>query len=191
MATDVSICNNALLLIGANTITTLSDNVNEAVTCNALYAGTRNSLIQEGKWTFCLSVEDLTSSKADSDIDDYSYMFTIPSTVFRVFNKDDIPNNYTIYGSKIYTNDTTCKVYCLKDPGEANYPDHFVRSLELKMASLLAAALENDESMNQLFDKLHTDALRKSRRIDGQTNPNLALSDFIIAPRDIRFTDNG
>lgn len=191
MATDVSICNNALLLIGANTITSLSDNVNEAVTCNALYEGTKDSLIQEGNWSFCRDVVSLTSSKATSDIDDYDYMYDIPSTVFRIFKKDNVPNNYDIYGAKLYTNDTTVNIYCLTDPGESAFPAHFVRTLEFKMASILAAALEHDESMTQLFERLFTDSLRKSRRIDGQNTPNKSFTDAFLSPVNMRYSTDG
>lgn len=186
---DLSICNNALLLVGANEITSFNDNTNEAYMCNRLYAITRDALLEEGNWTFLRTQVRL--ARTDSSHTEYAYEYQIPGNVLRIFKKDTARNDYEIYGDKLLSNDSDVYIYASVDPGEHAYPATFVRALEYKMAAVLAAALEHDESMAQLFENLHTQALRKARRVDGQQQPNKSLSGAGLRPLTMRMVTNG
>jgi hypothetical protein len=50
MASEVSICNRALAMLGANTITSLQDGSTEANVCNAVYADARDAVLRSHPW---------------------------------------------------------------------------------------------------------------------------------------------
>ena len=59
MATAVSICNQALSLVGANSIISLDDNTTEARLCKAIYEPVRDALLEEHAWTFAIKWIDI------------------------------------------------------------------------------------------------------------------------------------
>jgi len=51
MASEVSICNRALAMLGANTITSLQDGSTESNVCNAVYADARDAVLRSHPWS--------------------------------------------------------------------------------------------------------------------------------------------
>lgn len=67
MATDaVAICNSALLKIGTEKITSLSDNTKRAIICNEQYAKIRDQVLRAHPWNF--AIKRVTLSVAEREI---------------------------------------------------------------------------------------------------------------------------
>lgn len=175
MATDISICRTALYLVGANEINAFDDATREARLCSALYETTKLALIQKHRWSFSLEQVSLAKT-VNEGLFGYKYEFQIPVNSLRVFMKDKLANRYTIRQDKLYADDDTVEILHQIDPGESEYPAHFVRALEFRMAEVLALALNQDESMSQLYERKFYSVMRESRGIDGQNQPNPTIS---------------
>ena len=55
MATEVSICSNALRKLGDSPITALTEDTERARLCNALYEPARDSLLRSHAWNFAIT----------------------------------------------------------------------------------------------------------------------------------------
>ena len=55
MATEVSICSNALRKLGDDPITSLTEDTERARLCNAFYNTARDSLLRSHPWNFAIT----------------------------------------------------------------------------------------------------------------------------------------
>ena len=60
MATEVSICSNALRQLGDDPITSLTDDTERARLCNALYPDARDSVLRSHPFNFSITRASLT-----------------------------------------------------------------------------------------------------------------------------------
>ena len=83
MASEVSICNQAISWLGGNSIISLDDATVEAQLCNANYELLRDAVMEEGKWTFATQRSELVQS-GTPPVFGYEFAFTIPPDVLSV-----------------------------------------------------------------------------------------------------------
>ena len=103
--TKVDIASQGLVLIGANKISSFSDNSTEAQVASAIYEDTVESLLSESHWRFAMGQKQL-SLLADAPVTRYEYAYQMPSdpaviTIMTVTNSDN-PIPYSRYEDKIY-----------------------------------------------------------------------------------------
>lgn len=171
MATDLSICNTAITLVGADQIQAFDDESREAELCSAIYAGTKDALLTSMPWSFTLE-QALLAKTANTPLFDYQYEFQLPSNSVRVITVDNLVKDYRIHQDKIFANTSELKILHQIIPVESKFPPYFTRALELKMAELLAAALIMDENMSSMFEAKFVTQIRQARSIDSQSSPN-------------------
>lgn len=189
MATALSICNTALLLVNANTINSFDDSTREAAMCKALYETTKDAILSKFPWSFSLFQETLAQT-SNAPLFDYTYEYQLPPGVIRVIKKDNLANDYRILKDKLFTDSNNVKLLFQKDPGVECYPAYFVRLLELKMAELLSKALVQDDQMGQIYQRDYLLAMREARGIDSQNSPNLAIPEHELSLTAVRGMDN-
>jgi hypothetical protein len=108
MASETSISNRALQLLGAKRITALTENSNNGRSCNACYEPLRDALLEKYRWTFSIKRAVLA---ADSTTPDWgrNNAFTLPSDYIKradPYNEDIYPGqDWEIEGNKIYSNE--------------------------------------------------------------------------------------
>lgn len=88
MASQVSICNQALGWLGANLITSLDDDNKEAALCKANYDDIRDAVLEEREWTFAVRRITLAPLVL-TPVYGYANQFLLPSDVIRVLNVPD------------------------------------------------------------------------------------------------------
>lgn len=83
MASEVSICNQALQLLGAERIVSLTEDSVNARECNACYAEMRDLELEKHRWRFAITRTTLAAHATDPEFD-YDYAFPLPSDCLRV-----------------------------------------------------------------------------------------------------------
>lgn len=83
MASEVSICNEALDILGAARITTLTEDSVNGRECNACYAELRDREIEKHRWNFARTRVVLAASSTTPAFD-FSYAFPLPADCLRV-----------------------------------------------------------------------------------------------------------
>ncbi len=151
----VEICNNALIKLGSNTITSLTDDTKPARLCNKMYTIMRDDLLRAHPWNFAIGRATLAQLEAAPAFG-FSFQYQLPSDSLRVLklNTSHIP--YRIEGRKLLTDSNTVElIYIKRVTDEAQFDSNYSNILALRIAAQLAYVITNSvrlaESLKQEF----------------------------------------
>ena len=177
MASVVDICNSALNLLGASTITQLTEDSKNARLCNQRYEPIRDRMFRSHSWN-CLTKRVQLAEDSSAPVVEYTNQFTLPSDCLRVLKihngtTDSIASSldYAVEGRKIKTDEgTVFLVYIAKivDPNE--YDTYLVEALAAALAADLAYAITNNATLAKNYEATADERLREARFIDATEN---------------------
>ena len=194
--TDVSICSNALLRLGAKSIASFTEGDRGAL-CGNIYEFRRNWVLSIYPWKFTLDFQQLARDTTDP-IARWSYRYTLPPTriadgLEAVYNTDAAGatpiTGYEIIGGFLYTEETEIFVVFQQDIDEDLWPKYFqdlminVMKAELAMPvtdqSGMAEALQTQvfgtSNENQMGGMMGTAMARNA-----QDSPPVAIADLTL-----------
>lgn len=154
MATEVSICNQALGFLGGNRIISLDDGTTEANLCKDLYADLRDAVLEERDWSFATVWKSLPSL-ATTPTGEFAYAYELPSEVLRVAEVED-NTLWRVEDRKIVTDEAAVKARCIvrvTDPSK--FSPGFVQALAARLAADLALPITNSRSMMETMFQLY------------------------------------
>lgn len=175
MATEVSICSNALRRLGDDPITSLTDDSERARLCNAFYEDARDACLRSHPWNFAITRASLTQL-SDSPVYGYDYQYALPTDpyclrVLAMEYEDYIfkVENYSTQGRVLLTDEETAKIiYIARITDTTLFDSLFVDTLITKLASDLAYPVTNSLKVQEQMYKLYQLKLSEARSIDGQ-----------------------
>src|SRR6056300_878927 len=193
--TKVDIASRALVLVGANPISSFTDNSTEALITNTIYEEVVESTLAESHWRFAMGQKEL-SLLADAPTSRYEYAYQMPTdpaviTIMTVTNNDN-PIPYARYEDKIYLNGygSESKVYMdyVFRQDESLFPTYFRLALIYKLASAYGGALGRDADIINSYETKAERQLIKARNIASQetTSKKLNTTRFIAERRSSR-----
>lgn len=173
MATEVSICSNALRRLGDSPITSLSDDTERARLCNALYEPARDSLLRSHAFNFSITRASLAKS-ATTPAFEFAHQFILPTDPFclRVLKMefDDFKfkiENLAGEGRVLLTDQGTANIlYIAKITDTTLFDAIFVDTLTAKLAAELAYPVTNSTSLQTQMERLYKLKLTEARSID-------------------------
>lgn len=171
IVTDVSICSNALTLIGVDGISSFLDETREAAVAKSAYSVNKKTLLQVAEWRFSVRQEKL-SLLEQQPLYDFEYAYQLPSDFLRFVGKQDNTTRHQIFQDKVYTNLKPVLASFQYDIPEKFLPAYFITAFQYKLASLFSLSLKDDTQNAQAFDGLYQEALRTAKFIDSQNNTN-------------------
>ena len=186
MATDVSICTSALLMVGADEIESFTDPTREAKLCAQIYPTTKNKLLQSFPWRFSLGQAQL-AKLATTPLYEFDFAFQLPSGFLRLIEINNPTFNYKIFEDKLFCDTDVVYVTYQFDPGEEDMPDYFVRLLELDMAAILSISLLEDLDKANAFQRMADRQALQARSTDGQNQTTQALDDVNFELIQVRY----
>lgn len=158
--TDIDICSRALVMIGAEPITSFTENTDEARACSNLYEQTVQSLLTSHPWRFCMGQEQVSRlSATPPDDDKWSAAYQLPSTCLhiRTVRVSGIPIPFDRYEDNIYCDAVAADEVYLDGHfrvDESFFPPYFTELLTLHIASLLAESIAAKTDLsNTLLDR--------------------------------------
>ena len=185
-ATDVSICSNALLLLGAKTISSFNDDSDGALLASNLFEITRDSIIRSHPWNCCIKRETLAPDAATSQ-PDWAYQFSLPSDVLRVISVGEagIEDPYLVEGRKILCDQNPLYLrYVYRNTDPTSWDAMLVRACELAMAAAMAYPITLSASVRDSMRQELEMHMRRARSVDGQEDPPQTFGDsYLIASR--------
>ena len=193
--TKIDIASRALIMIGANPISSFTDGSTEALVVNNIYEEIVEATLTRHKWRFATGQKQLSLLSA-APTGRYEYAYQIPASplclqIIAVTSNDHaIP--YSRYEDKIYldgygSNSTVFMDYVFRQD-EDQFPPHFRLALEYKLASIFAGSIARDSGMVREFDELGERQLLIAKNTDSQetTTKVLSTSRFITERRSSR-----
>jgi len=198
--TGVSICSDALLLIGAKAISSFNDGTDESSVCDRLYPDIRDSTLVMYPWSFGMKKVQLAQ------------LITTPTTVWRyeyqlpgdklanpraVYNSANsgspVQKDWEIQGDKLLTNLTSVYIDYQFSVPEFAMPQYFVQLLKYMVAWHVAETITEQQDKSARWQRVATGDpsengrggyLRQAMQIDGQNNPVRIIEDYsLIAVR--------
>ena len=175
MPTDIELCSNALLLIGAKTISSFTEGGAGAEVAANFYPLTYESLLTRHPWRFAVG-QKVLSRLVDTPVNTWAYAFQLPPD-FLAAIKIYPGSDYEIFEDMIYTNQTELALDYIFKPDEARLPPYFSETLELRLASKFAFPVTSNKSTAELYHAMFVEALKFAKSKDSQGRPNTPIVD--------------
>ena len=166
--TETSICNIALIKIGAERISNLTQDKKEAKLCNRLYAPSRDMLLRLHPWNFAIERAELAQLD-DVPIADYSYQYQLPTNpeCLRILEVTESLSKWVVEGDYLLIDDGAVEIRYIKrviDP--TKFDTGFVELLADKLASDLAIPITHNLRLAGLMKAEYRSSLIRIRGMD-------------------------
>lgn len=181
MATGVSICSNALLMLGSQTINDFEDqeNLDRAKLCANLYPTVRDDLLRSHPWNCCIK-RAVLAPDAVAPLFGYDHSFELPADFSRVLEVGSSGQqiDYLVEGRSIQANTTVLELrYVFRNEVENTWDAHLVALATQAMCAALAYPVTQSTAKQAGEEQKLELMLRRARAVDGQEDPPQTLGD--------------
>lgn len=184
----IDICSRALILVGAEPITSFNDDTSEALIAGNMYEDIARTNLTSTRWRFATN-QAVLNRLSDAPTGRFDAAYQLPEYIFlHAVTVRDLQIEYNVYGNKVFC-DADVSDELIADftyrANEVDWPSYFSVCVEYAMATVFATALIRDQSLSVLMDQQYTRLLAKARSIDSQqqTTRKLTTSRFITNRR--------
>ena len=195
--TDVSICSEALILLGQTAITSFDDGTAGAGAASKIYPKVKSSTLGMYPWTFTLAKVQL-GRLAAAPTNVWEYTYQLPSQMLtgvprKVFASDSVGANvikdYVIQGNQLLTDYTKIFVDFQQTVDEQSMPDYFVKLLTYQMAWHLAIPITDQATMLDTYRTIALGTMAESGRggyfrtatnIDSAGQSTTVIGDYLL-----------
>ena len=198
--TSLSICSDALLMLGAKPISSFDEGSDEASVANRLYTDIKNQALLMYPWSFSFK-KTPCARLITTPVNEYRYEYqlpgdrlTSPRAVYDT-NATSVPprKEYRIIGDKILTDYEQIYIDYQYSVAEYDMPSYFVQLMKYMLTWHFALPITDQTDKSQYWQSVAVGSpadngrggyLRQAMNIDGQGNPSNAINDFsLIAVR--------
>lgn len=179
MATGVSICSNALLMLGAQTINDFNEPLDRAKLAANLYPTVREGLLRAHPWN-CTIKRALLAPDATPPAFGYANQFELPADFLRVLEVGQAGQqiDYLVEGRSILANAVSVELrYVYLNEVENTWDASLVELLTLAMAAVMAYPITQSTALADKMDAKLAMAKKVARAVDGQEDPPQTLGD--------------
>jgi len=157
--TDLSICSDALILLGASPISSFTEGSDAAQACDRLYPDLRDTMLSTYVWSWTLKKSQI-ARLSTNPINEWEYAYQLPgdmlSGVLAVFetsgtNERSRRYGWEVYGDQLYTNMETAFIDYQATISETKMPNYFVRLLRTALAGELAIVVTDQAAKADYF----------------------------------------
>lgn len=186
---SIDIASRALVLIGAEPITSFDSSSTEALVASNMYEDTVRATLATARWRFATE-QAVLNQLTDTPTGRFDIAHQLPSDllILHAVTINDRLIEYTVYGDKVFsdstTNDTLIADYTFRAE-EVNFPSYFSLALQYSLASIFATSIARDDRLMQIMETKANMLMAKARNLDSQqqTTRRLSTSRFITDRR--------
>ncbi len=181
--TAISLCNRALVKLGATAIGGFADGTAEAETAAALYEPTRDGLLAANPWNFATNQATLPRL-IDKPVADYDYSFQLPTDFLRALSVGGPSRGrgleYRISRQTIQASSEAVVLTYVFRPPEEEFPIFFAQSLVARLAAEFCLPLTENASRAAFLNQLADQEFRRARQTDGQQDTRIGFEHFSL-----------
>ncbi len=169
-ATEVSICSNALLMLGAQPINDLTDDDDRARLASNLFESQRDAVLRSHTWN-CAVKRVALAPDAVAPVFDWDYAFTLPADFLRVLSvgQDGQQDDFAIESGKLMCNANPAYLrYVWRNENPATWDGMLVQAMELLMAAAMSYGITQSTSMRDSMRQEAALFMKRARAVDGQ-----------------------
>ena len=192
----ISICSDALLMLGAKPIASFNEGTDESNITDRLYSDIKIKTIASHPWSFSFKKVQL-ARLVTTPVTEYKYEYQLPSDMIglprAVYDSDKVGapvrREYRIMGNKILTDYEAVYVDYQYNVPEYSLPHYFVQLLKYEMAWHLAMPITDQAEKSEYWrivaegtpgENGRGGYMRQAMNIDSQGNPTNAIQDFSL-----------
>ena len=180
--TRFDICNKALVLVGANIITSFDEATTESTVAGQLYESTLEAMLTRIRWRFATKQLQL-SYQATAPLGRFKSAYQLPADALSIHTVtvNDNVIAFDRYGDKIFadtgSNDTLICDYTFQT-SEAEFPSYFKQCMVFELASLFAGAIARNDNLSTLYQQraIAQIAIAKSTDSQAQTTKRMDVN---------------
>jgi len=186
---DIDIAARALVLIGAEPITSFTSTSTEALVASNIYEDVVQTALCASRWRFATNQAVLNLLTA-APTGRFATAHQLPTDLLMLHaitvNSANI--EYNVYGDKVFSDmssgDVVVADYSFR-AGEQNFPSYFTLSVEYALAAAFALAIARDEQLATMFEKKAAQLMQQAKTLDSQqqTTRRIRTSRFIAERR--------
>lgn len=180
MASRVSISNLALTILGADRITSLEDDAENARRLLAIYDDVLKDVLRAHPWNFAIMRAQL-ARLATTPLFEYDYEYQLPGNCLRVLSVSDGTNvvtDFKIEGRKLLCDGTTIMIKGIANITDPNqYTSQFIYVLSSRLAAEIAYAVTNNKATAEQMFELYLTRLQESKAADAQESSSIEVID--------------
>ncbi len=176
---DIDIASRALVLIGAEPITSFTAQTTEATVANAIYEDMVRTTLCSSRWRFATNQAELNLLTAvPTGRYDRAHQLPADLLMLHAVTVNDAVIEYNVYGDKVFSDSTTTDTliadYTFRQTEEF-FPSYFVMAVAYGLAQVFATSIARDGSLTQTMATLADAAMRKARSVDSQQQTSRKL----------------
>ena len=192
--TDVSICSDACVLLGAGTISSFSEGGDKATAAQRLYPDMRDTILGMREWSFSI-VKTVLARNVVAPKNEWLYKYDLPGDLnvgpiaaYNTASSGATPiTTWERIGNFVYTNETTIYIDYQKVITEGEMPSYMVHLLKLAMASIMAEPITDQLTKAEYWRKQTFGAewengrggqFRVAAQMDGANNVTQPFENF-------------
>jgi len=180
MTSQVDIANRALIVIGADRITSFSDNTLEAKTVNQAYDGVKQFVLKSYPWN-CATKRATCALLADTPVSEYSYKFRLPNDCLRVIRAypegKGSDYNWSVEGRDILSDQATLSVkYVSSDVSESLLDAHVISVIVYRLALEIAYSISASNTSLANIEAMYNGTLDEARTTDALESTSKQLT---------------
>lgn len=191
MASDVSICSNALIMLGQKPIASLTENTTGARVAANLYPDAKRKFLRAHPWNAAIKRLILAPLEAAPAFG-ASAQFQLPDDWLRTLSADDAGGRgleFRQEGRRIVASTNAVYLRYVANTSEGEWEAGMVEAMTVKMAALMAYAITASASLADALTAQAERALREAKSIDGQEDTPESIDDSPLM--DARFPGGG
>lgn len=170
----------ALVLIGAEPITSFELSTTEALVASNMYEDVVRSSLCVARWRFA-SEQATLNQLTDLPTGRFDIAHQLPSDLLMLHavTVNDNKIGYTIYGDKVFSDSSTADVlvadYTFRAP-ETSFPSYFALAVQYALASVFATSIARDDKLMEMMETKADRLMAKARNLDSQQQTTRSLS---------------
>lgn len=185
----IDICSRALILIGAEPITSFEDGNTEALVAVNMYEDIARASLVNTRWRFATN-QAVLNRLSEAPTGRYQKAYQLPSDMLMLHavTVQDLPIEYQTYGNKVYSdtsdNDTLIADYTFRAE-EDTWPSYFTIAVVYSLSIVFATSIARNSNLAGIMADQAQITMAKARNLDGQqqTSRKLVTSRFITERR--------
>ena len=194
---NVQICSNALVRLGAQPIESFTDGTDTATFCSTVYSPKRDFILGKIPWRFTLKFAQLSRLVA-APTAQWTYQYTLPAdmlnsgfmAVYTSSSTGAIPiRNFTVLGNRLMTDESEIWVEYQYKVDESLWPSHFVELMINVMKAELCYLITDNGGLDQQFKQEvygspseggQGGLIGHAMFMDSRDNPTMQITDFSL-----------
>ncbi|MFP1026437.1 hypothetical protein ACLDZY_06495 [Acinetobacter baumannii] len=166
----VTICNNALSMIGGQQIASFEEDSKLAQTCRNIYDTTRLSILRSHPWS-CAKKRQILSPISTYPSFGYAHAFPLPSDYVLIISANteryEVENRYILANAEVIHLE-----YVFNNDNEQTWDAMLVEAMTYKMASKLCKPVTGSDAAGQSAEAQYQYLIKQARTVNGQERPS-------------------